>query len=222
MKYLKMIIWLLVAMGGALALGMIATVRGEHLNAMWLVAAGGCTYALGYRFYSRFVAARVLELDNRRALTAIPDAAIAMPRAPACGAGRCWPDADEGATETIAAIRDAARTCFGDHASYGVVGFSRGGYALARLGECNTVGARWAVVASAFGYTEDLRLRDCPVAIIVGRRDRYQHDGALGYAQRRRAAGLPSMLFEFDGGHRLDTESLASAIDALDQNTRGR
>jgi pimeloyl-ACP methyl ester carboxylesterase len=162
------------------------------------------------------------ELDNRRALAEIPDAAIAIPRAPGCGAGRCWPDAEEGAAETIAAIRGAARACFGDHASYGVVGFSRGGFALARLATCNSAGARWAIVASAFGYIDEQRLRDCPVAVVIGRHDRYHHDGAVGYAQRRRAAELPTSLIEFDGGHRLDADSLRSAIDALERNARAR
>ena len=70
MRYLKKIFWILVAVMGAVALGMIATARGEPLNAVWLVAAAGCIYALGYRFYSRFVAYRVLELDARRATPA--------------------------------------------------------------------------------------------------------------------------------------------------------
>jgi predicted esterase len=155
------------------------------------------------------------EFDNRRALAAIPDAAIAIPRAPACSAGRCWSDADEGVAETISAIRGAANACFGDHATYGVVGFSRGGFALARLATCDEAGAGWAIVASAFGYTDELRLRGCPVGVMVGRRDRYHYDGAVGYSQRRRAAGLPTWLFEFDGGHRLDTSSLMSALDAF-------
>jgi carbon starvation protein len=55
---------------GALSLGLIATVRGEHLNAVWLIAAAACLYALGYRFYSRFIAYRVLGLDARRATPA--------------------------------------------------------------------------------------------------------------------------------------------------------
>jgi carbon starvation protein len=67
---MKKMIWALVAALGALALGMIATARGEPLNAVWLIAAAGCIFALGYRFYSRFVAYRVLELDNRRATPA--------------------------------------------------------------------------------------------------------------------------------------------------------
>jgi hypothetical protein len=162
------------------------------------------------------------ELDNRRALAAIPDAAIAIPRAPACGNGRCWSDADEGAAVTSAAIRGAARACFGDRWGYGVLGFSRGGFAVARLARCDTAEARWAIVASAFGYTDDLRLRGCPVAVVVGRDDPLHHDGAVGYAQRRRAAGLSTALFEFDGGHRLDAPSLAAAIDALEGNGGGR
>jgi dienelactone hydrolase len=161
------------------------------------------------------------ELDNRRALAAIPDAAIAMPRAPACGAGRCWSTADEGATDTITAVRGAARACFGDDAKYGVVGFSRGGFALARLATCNSVGARWAIVASAYGHT-DLRLTDCPVAVVVGRGDRYHHDGAVDYAQRRQAGELPTLLFEFDRGHRLDTDAVTSAIHTLEQNVSAR
>jgi carbon starvation protein len=54
----------------ALALGMVATARGEPINAAWLVAAAACVYALGYRFYSRFVACRVLSLDDQRATPA--------------------------------------------------------------------------------------------------------------------------------------------------------
>jgi hypothetical protein len=95
------------------------------------------------------------------------------------------------------------------------VGFSRGGFALARLATCESFGARWAIVAGAFGYTDELRLTGCPVAVVIGRRDRYHHEGAVAYVQRRRAAGLFTLLFEFDGGHRLDTGSLRSAIDAF-------
>src|SRR3989442_13477240 len=66
----KKVLWALVAVTAAVALGMIATVRGEPINAVWLVAAAACIYALGYRFYSRFVACRVLALDDQRATPA--------------------------------------------------------------------------------------------------------------------------------------------------------
>jgi carbon starvation protein len=55
---------------GAAAVGAIALRRGEPINALWLVMAATCCYALGYRFYSRFIAARILALDGLRATPA--------------------------------------------------------------------------------------------------------------------------------------------------------
>jgi carbon starvation protein len=66
----KKLFWFLVAAVGAIALAMIATARGEPINAVWLVAAAACVYAIGYRFYSRFLAYRVLKLDDARATPA--------------------------------------------------------------------------------------------------------------------------------------------------------
>src|SRR5688572_3228541 len=62
--------WLLVAIVGAVALGGVALNRGEAVNSMWLIVAAICVYALGYRFYSAFIAARVLMLDASRATPA--------------------------------------------------------------------------------------------------------------------------------------------------------
>ncbi len=70
MNPLKKIFWVLIAVIGGLALSVIATARGEPINAVWLVAAAACIYTLGYRFYSRFVAYRVLELNDQRATPA--------------------------------------------------------------------------------------------------------------------------------------------------------
>jgi carbon starvation protein len=53
-----------------MALGVIALSRGESINAIWLVVAATCCYALGYRFYSSFIAAKVLALDPMRATPA--------------------------------------------------------------------------------------------------------------------------------------------------------
>ena len=58
------------AVTAAFCLGAIALNRGEHINSIWLVLAAACSYATGYRFYSRFLAARVLALDDRRATPA--------------------------------------------------------------------------------------------------------------------------------------------------------
>src|SRR3984893_11135041 len=67
---LRLLIWVLVPLLRPRALATVALRRGEQINAMWLVVAAICTYALGYRFYSRFVAAKVLALDAPRATPA--------------------------------------------------------------------------------------------------------------------------------------------------------
>ncbi len=69
-KMVKVLIWVLVAVTGAFAFAAIALHRGEGISALWLVAAALCTYALGYRFYSKFIAAKVLTLDAMRATPA--------------------------------------------------------------------------------------------------------------------------------------------------------
>ncbi|MEI8573279.1 carbon starvation protein A [Methylomonas sp. LW13] len=62
--------WACVALTGAFAVGGIALQRGESINSMWLIVAALCIYALGYRFYSAFVATKVLVLDPSRATPA--------------------------------------------------------------------------------------------------------------------------------------------------------
>jgi carbon starvation protein len=69
-KLLRSVCWILIALLGALALAIIALRRGEQINAMWLVVAAVCTYSLGYRFYSSFIAAKILVLDPQRATPA--------------------------------------------------------------------------------------------------------------------------------------------------------
>jgi carbon starvation protein len=68
---MKKLFWILVALVGAFAVGGIALHRGETINAMWIVVAAICVYALGYRFYSAWIAAKVLCVDERRATPAI-------------------------------------------------------------------------------------------------------------------------------------------------------
>src|SRR5438034_10552746 len=70
MRILRILIWLAIGVLGALALATIALRRGESINAVWLVVAALCAYALGYRFYSKFIAAKVLSLDSLRATPA--------------------------------------------------------------------------------------------------------------------------------------------------------
>ncbi len=70
LKPLRGLLWISISLLGALALATIALHRGEQINAMWLVVAAVSSYAIGYRFYSRFIAAKVLALDPRRATPA--------------------------------------------------------------------------------------------------------------------------------------------------------
>jgi carbon starvation protein len=67
---LRKLIWPLVALAGAAGWGVLALHRGETISAGWLVLAAVGTYLIGYRFYSRFLAARVFELNDRRATPA--------------------------------------------------------------------------------------------------------------------------------------------------------
>lgn len=60
------IVWLLVAVLGAVAFGTLALSRGEHVNAVWLVLAAICVYSIAYRFYSLFIANKIFELNARR------------------------------------------------------------------------------------------------------------------------------------------------------------
>src|SRR5580693_2505932 len=69
-KPLKILGWGTVAVLGAVAVGTVALHRGEPINALWLVVAATCCYALGYRFYSRFIALKILALDGLRATPA--------------------------------------------------------------------------------------------------------------------------------------------------------
>ncbi|MFI2414778.1 carbon starvation CstA family protein [Streptomyces sp. NPDC018947] len=66
----SILIWTGVALVGAAAWGVVALSRGEDVSAIWLVAAALGSYAIAYRFYSRFIARRVLELDDTRATPA--------------------------------------------------------------------------------------------------------------------------------------------------------
>jgi carbon starvation protein len=59
-----------VSLLAALCLSVIAIERGEPINSIWLVTAAVCTYAIGYRFYASFIAAKVMALDDRRATPA--------------------------------------------------------------------------------------------------------------------------------------------------------
>ncbi|HZR30356.1 MAG TPA: carbon starvation CstA family protein [Terriglobales bacterium] len=69
-RILRIGLWIGISGFGAASVATIALRRGESINAMWLVVAAVCSYALGYRFYSKFLSAKVLVLDSTRATPA--------------------------------------------------------------------------------------------------------------------------------------------------------
>src|SRR5512140_256781 len=66
-KILQQLAWAAVALFGAWAYAVLACHRGEPLNSAYILIAALCSYAIGYRFYSKWIAARILMLDDRRA-----------------------------------------------------------------------------------------------------------------------------------------------------------
>ncbi len=69
-NFLTLLLWLGIALLGASAVGGIALHRGEAINTIWFIVAALCVYAIGYRFYSAWIAAKVLVLDETRATPA--------------------------------------------------------------------------------------------------------------------------------------------------------
>jgi carbon starvation protein len=65
-RWLSYLIWAAISALGAAGFAVLALSRGESVNAMWLIVAATCTYAVAYRFYSRVMARKVFELDDNR------------------------------------------------------------------------------------------------------------------------------------------------------------
>ena len=162
------------------------------------------------------------ELDNRRTLARLADAkhlAIAIPRAPVMAGGRRWPqDTVSGLLETNNAIRDAARACFASTDHLGVIGFSNGGFAIARLYQKCIASFDWFIVSGAGGSfgAEGDDLSACGhLAVVVGARDRYHYEFAAQFNRDMLARHADVNLVEFDGGHRLDFDALMEAIQGF-------
>lgn len=65
-RIFKQLGWAALALAGAASLGVVALQRGEPISAIWIVIAAVCVYLIAYRFYSLFIADKVLGLDARR------------------------------------------------------------------------------------------------------------------------------------------------------------
>ncbi|KAF2391949.1 MULTISPECIES: carbon starvation CstA family protein [Pseudomonas] len=70
-RLVKHLAWFVVAVIGAIALSVVALRRGEAINALWIVVAATAIYLVAYRYYSLFIATRVMQLDPNRATPAV-------------------------------------------------------------------------------------------------------------------------------------------------------
>jgi carbon starvation protein len=71
MNIWKKLLWIAVSALGLIALAVLALSRGEQISALWIVTAGLCTCAVSYRFYSKWLATKVLVLNDERATPAV-------------------------------------------------------------------------------------------------------------------------------------------------------
>src|SRR6266849_8401049 len=69
-RFVGFVLWALVSALAAFSVAVLAQDRGEPVNSLWLVTASACIFLIGYRFYSAFLAAKVMALDNQRATPA--------------------------------------------------------------------------------------------------------------------------------------------------------
>lgn len=67
----KHIPWIAVAIVGTFCLTMVATLRGEHVNALWIVAAAVSLFLVAYRYYALYIARNVMRLDPSRPTPAV-------------------------------------------------------------------------------------------------------------------------------------------------------
>ncbi|GIM48256.1 carbon starvation protein A [Collibacillus ludicampi] len=69
-RLLSIVVWTIISVLGALAFATLAWHKGETVSAAWMIIAAVCTYSIGYRFYSKFIAYRVFQLNDGRATPA--------------------------------------------------------------------------------------------------------------------------------------------------------
>ena len=68
---LKHVPWMILGIIGAICLGVVALRRGEHISALWIVVASVAVYLIAYRYYSLYIAKKVMQLDETRATPAV-------------------------------------------------------------------------------------------------------------------------------------------------------
>src|SRR2546426_9390737 len=71
MSWWKKLLWIVISAMGVWAMARLALSHGEQISALWIVLAGFCALSISYRFYSKWLAAKVLVLNEARATPAV-------------------------------------------------------------------------------------------------------------------------------------------------------
>src|SRR3954462_4708356 len=71
MRFWKKLLWIAVTVLGTWAVAVLALSRGEQISALWIIVAGLCALSISYRFYSKWLATKVLVLNENRATPAV-------------------------------------------------------------------------------------------------------------------------------------------------------
>src|SRR6476659_188043 len=71
MSLWRKLLWIAVTVLGVVAIAVLASSRGEQVNALWIVTAGLCALSISYRFYSKWLATKALVLNDERATPAV-------------------------------------------------------------------------------------------------------------------------------------------------------
>ncbi len=70
-KLLQVLLWIIFVFLGTIGISIIALNRGEPINAIWIIVVALSVYFIGYRFYSKFIASKVLELNDANSTPAV-------------------------------------------------------------------------------------------------------------------------------------------------------
>ncbi|HBY5838949.1 TPA: carbon starvation protein A, partial [Klebsiella pneumoniae] len=70
-RLFKHIPWFILGIIGAFCLGVVALRRGEHVSALWIIVASVSVYLVAYRYYSLYIATKVMKLDPTRSTPAV-------------------------------------------------------------------------------------------------------------------------------------------------------
>ena len=173
------------------------------------------------------------ELVNRAALERLAtdlNLRIALPRATSlCGEMRCWgwQTDDSDARSAVRQIESAISSCALNGKKVGLIGFSNGGYMVAKLFRSNdfpTIGSgvSWGVAIGSGMLRGPLEYESKVVkgnlTIIVGTADKGNFDPIQNYFQRLRSRSPNVQLRTFSGGHELPYESLLEVAKEYVEN----